>query len=117
MIFRLELNPETNGITFERYLRFIQEKGEGEKIHDPNDKIESLDLNVRLFNNLKHAGINTVGEILDLLTKGGKSKLLVIRDIGSISADQILLSLMVKSYITQKQFQDLKDGKVLNREG
>jgi len=51
-------------------------------------EIEALGLNVRVYNCLRRAGINTVGEILESLSKGD-DELLAIRNFGAKSLDEM----------------------------
>ena len=63
--------------------------------------IEQLDLSVRVFNSLKRTGITTVGEVLDMLSKGEEA-MLAIRNFGDKSLDELREKLREKGY--------LKDG-------
>jgi DNA-directed RNA polymerase subunit alpha len=63
--------------------------------------IEQLDLSVRVFNSLKRTGITTVGEVLDMLSKGEET-MLAIRNFGDKSLDELRDKLREKGY--------LKDG-------
>jgi len=63
--------------------------------------IEHLDLSVRVFNSLKRTGITTVGEVMDMLTKGEET-MLAIRNFGDKSLDELRDKLREKGY--------LKDG-------
>jgi len=63
--------------------------------------IEQLDLSVRVFNSLKRTGITTVGEVMDMLSKGEEA-MLAIRNFGDKSLDELREKLRVKGY--------LKDG-------
>lgn len=63
--------------------------------------IENLDLSVRVFNSLKRTGITTVGEVLDMLSKGEEA-MLAIRNFGDKSLDELRTKLREKGY--------LKDG-------
>ena len=63
--------------------------------------IEQLDLSVRVFNSLKRTGITTVGEVIDMLSKGEEA-ILAIRNFGDKSLDELRDKLREKGY--------LKDG-------
>lgn len=63
--------------------------------------IENLDLSVRVFNSLKRTGITTVGEVLDMLSKGEEA-MLAIRNFGDKSLDELRTKMREKGY--------LKDG-------
>lgn len=63
--------------------------------------IEQLDLSVRVFNSLKRTGITTVGEVLDMLSKG-ETAMLSIRNFGEKSLDELRDKMREKGY--------LKDG-------
>lgn len=63
--------------------------------------IEQLDLSVRVFNSLKRTGVTTVGEVLDMLSKGEET-MLAIRNFGDKSLDELRDKLREKGY--------LKDG-------
>jgi len=63
--------------------------------------IEQLDLSVRVFNSLKRTGITTVGEVVDMLSKGDEA-MLAIRNFGDKSLDELREKLREKGY--------LKDG-------
>lgn len=49
-------------------------------------KLEALNLSVRAYNSLKRAGINTVGQVIDLQEDG----ILRIRNLGQLQLDEIL---------------------------
>jgi DNA-directed RNA polymerase subunit alpha len=70
----------------------LPEQAGGELDHIPGGlyekEIEALGLNVRVYNCLRRAGINTVGEILESLSKGDE-ELLAIRNFGSKSLDEM----------------------------
>ena len=63
--------------------------------------IEQLDLSVLVFNSLKRTGSTTVGEVLDMLSKGEEA-MLAIRNFGDKSLDELREKLREKGY--------LKDG-------
>lgn len=60
--------------------------------------IENLDLSVRVFNSLKRTGITTVGEVLDMLSKGEEA-MLAIRNFGDKSLDELRAKLREKGYL------------------
>jgi DNA-directed RNA polymerase subunit alpha len=60
--------------------------------------IEQLDLSVRVFNSLKRTGITTVGEVLDMLSKGEEA-MLAIRNFGDKSLDELREKLREKGYL------------------
>ncbi len=64
--------------------------------------IETLDLSVRVFNSLKRTGITTVGEVLDILTKG-EDAMLAIRNFGDKSLDELLSRLDEKGYLPEEE--------------
>ncbi len=64
--------------------------------------IENLDLSVRVFNSLKRAGITTVGEVLDLLQKGGES-VMSIRNFGEKSMDELVDKMREKNYMDEDE--------------
>ncbi len=60
--------------------------------------IEALDLSARTWNELKRSGINTVGDVLDLL-KNGESAVLSIRNFGVSSLDKLHRMIQEKGYL------------------
>jgi DNA-directed RNA polymerase subunit alpha len=60
--------------------------------------IEQLDLSVRVFNSLKRTGITTVGEVLDMLSKG-EDAMLSIRNFGDKSLEELREKLHEKGYL------------------
>jgi DNA-directed RNA polymerase subunit alpha len=60
--------------------------------------IEDLELSVRAYNCLKRAGITKVGEILEKLYKGDE-EILVIRNFGRKSLDELKEALQVKGFL------------------
>jgi DNA-directed RNA polymerase subunit alpha len=60
--------------------------------------IEDLELSVRAYNCLKRAGITKVGEILEKLYKGDE-EILVIRNFGRKSLDELKEALEVKGFL------------------
>jgi DNA-directed RNA polymerase subunit alpha len=64
--------------------------------------IEQLDLSVRVFNSLKRTGVTTVGEVLDMLSKGEEA-MLAIRNFGDKSLDELREKLREKGYLKDKE--------------
>ena len=62
--------------------------------------IEQLDLGVRVFNSLKRTGITSVGEVLELLTKG-EDTLLTIRNFGDKSLNELKDCLRENGYLEE----------------
>lgn len=60
--------------------------------------IEDLELSVRAYNCLKRAGITKVGEVLEKLRKGDE-EMLVIRNFGRKSLDELKEALRVKGFL------------------
>ena len=60
--------------------------------------IEELDLSVRAYNCLKRAGLTRVGEILERMAQGD-DEMLVIRNFGQKSLDELRDALTVKGFI------------------
>lgn len=63
--------------------------------------IEELDLSVRVFNSLKRTGITTVGDVLDMLTRGPDA-MLAIRNFGEKSLDELIAKLKEKGYLSDE---------------
>jgi DNA-directed RNA polymerase subunit alpha len=63
--------------------------------------IEQLDLSMRVFNSLKRTGINTVGDILELLEKGDDA-VMSIRNFGEKSLDELLDKLREKGFLPEE---------------
>ena len=59
--------------------------------------IEELDLSVRAYNCLKRAGLTRVGEILDRMSQG-TDEMLVIRNFGQKSLDELKVALIAKGF-------------------
>lgn len=59
--------------------------------------IEELDLSVRAYNCLKRAGLTRVGEILDRMSQG-PDEMLVIRNFGQKSLDELKVALIGKGF-------------------
>ncbi len=66
-----------------------------------NIPIEDLNLSVRVFNALKRSGVDTVGDVLRLLSKGPES-LLSIRNFGAKSLDELKEKLKAKGYLSDE---------------
>ncbi|HLE30589.1 MAG TPA: DNA-directed RNA polymerase subunit alpha [Anaerolineales bacterium] len=64
--------------------------------------IEQLDLSVRVFNSLKRTGITTVGEVIDMLSKGDEA-MLAIRNFGDKSLDELRDKLREKGYLKDQE--------------
>lgn len=60
--------------------------------------IDQLDLSVRVFNSLKRTGIQTVGDVLDLLEKGEQA-VMSIRNFGDKSLDELRQKMVEKGYL------------------
>lgn len=72
---------------------------EGEGIPTPvyETAIEELDLSVRAYNCLKRAGLTRVGEILERMAQGDE-EMLVIRNFGQKSLDELKEALVAKGF-------------------
>ncbi len=64
--------------------------------------IEELDLSVRVFNSLKRAGIATVGDVLELLSKG-ESAAKSIRNFGEKSLEELKQKMREKGYLADEE--------------
>jgi DNA-directed RNA polymerase subunit alpha len=64
----------------------LEEEGIASALYE--QEIEALGLNVRVYNCLRRAGITTVGEVLDSLSKGD-DELLQIRNLGHKSLEEL----------------------------
>jgi len=60
--------------------------------------IEDLDLSVRAYNCLKRAGLTRVGEILERMAQGDE-EMLVIRNFGQKSLDELKEAMALKGYV------------------
>ena len=60
--------------------------------------IEGLDLSVRVFNSLKRTGVQTVGDVLDMLDKGDDA-VKSIRNFGEKSLEELREKLQEKGYL------------------
>ena len=60
--------------------------------------IEGLDLSVRVFNSLKRTGVQTVGDVLDMLDKGDDA-VKSIRNFGDKSLEELREKLQEKGYL------------------
>lgn len=84
-----------------------EEEAEGIGIPMPvyETAIEELDLSVRAYNCLKRAGLTRVGEILERMAQGDE-EMLVIRNFGQKSLDELKEALALKGfdeYLTQAE--------------
>ena len=64
--------------------------------------IENLDLSVRVFNSLKRTGITTIGEVIDLLTKGDEA-VMSIRNFGEKSLTELRQKMADKGYLDDEE--------------
>ena len=64
--------------------------------------IEELDLSVRVFNSLKRAGIATVGDVLELLSKG-ESAVMSIRNFGEKSLEELKQRMREKGFLAEDE--------------
>jgi DNA-directed RNA polymerase subunit alpha len=80
----------------------IQEVPKQETIENADMQIENLDLSVRVFNSLKRTGVTTVGDVLELLSKGEEA-VMSIRNFGEKSLDEL------KDKMREKKFLDQED--------
>jgi len=64
--------------------------------------IEELDLSVRVFNSLKRAGIATVGDVLELLSKG-EAAAKSIRNFGEKSLEELKQKMREKGYLADEE--------------
>jgi len=71
--------------------------GEGIPLSVYETAIEELDLSVRAYNCLKRAGLTRVGEILERMAQGD-DEMLVIRNFGQKSLDELKVALQVKGF-------------------
>jgi len=67
--------------------------------------IEALDLGVRVFNSLKRTGITTVGDVMELLDKGG-SAMLSIRNFGEKSLSELKAKMIDKGYMKEEEVEN-----------
>jgi len=67
--------------------------------------IDTLDLSVRVFNSLKRTGIQTVGQVLEILAKG-EDAMLAIRNFGDKSLDELLTRLREKGYLPSEHSEE-----------
>jgi len=80
----------------------IQDVPKQETIENADMQIENLDLSVRVFNSLKRTGVTTVGDVLELLSKGEEA-VMSIRNFGEKSLDEL------KDKMREKKFLDQED--------
>lgn len=71
--------------------------------------IDTLDLSVRVFNSLKRTGIQTIGQVLEILAKG-EDAMLAIRNFGDKSLDELLTRLREKGYLPSEQGAEEEAG-------
>ncbi len=64
--------------------------------------IEELDLSVRVFNSLKRAGIATVGDVLEMLSKG-ESAVMSIRNFGEKSLEELKQKMREKGFLAEEE--------------
>lgn len=67
--------------------------------------IENLDLSVRVFNSLKRTGITTIGEVIDLLTKGDEA-VMSIRNFGEKSLTELRQKMAEKGYLDDEEIEE-----------
>jgi DNA-directed RNA polymerase subunit alpha len=67
--------------------------------------IENLDLSVRVFNSLKRTGITTIGEVIDLLTKGDEA-VMSIRNFGEKSLTELRQKMAEKGYLDEEVIEE-----------
>lgn len=84
------------GVTLEEIERELPEEEEEEpglpgEVYDM--PLDQLDLSTRVFNALRRASIENVGEVMEMLEEGGDEALLAVRNIGSKSLEEIKTSL------------------------
>ena len=75
-----------------------EEEGPGVESYMYEVPIEDLDLAVRPYNCLKRAGITTVGEIQERLTRG-TSEMLAIRNFGQRSLEELVAKMGAKHFL------------------
>lgn len=77
----------------------VEAPGDGDGIPTPvyETAIEELDLSVRAYNCLKRAGLTRVGEILERMAQGDE-EMLVIRNFGQKSLDELKEALEAKGF-------------------
>ena len=73
----------------------VEEEGVPEPLADR--PVEELGLQVRAFNCLRRANINTIGEVFERLQKG-RDEMLAIRNFGEKSLDELIEALIDKGY-------------------
>ncbi len=78
--------------------RSTEEEQEHNRLNVP---IEDLELSVRVYNALKRAGIDTVGDVLRIWKEKGKDALLGIRNFGAKSLDELKQKLQAKGYLPE----------------
>ncbi|NPA26831.1 MAG: DNA-directed RNA polymerase subunit alpha [Chloroflexi bacterium] len=94
--------PLTGQEEGESFLTSTQRPSEEEPEHSRlNVPIEDLELSVRVYNALKRAGIDTVGDVLRIWREKGKDALLGIRNFGAKSLDELKQKLQAKGYLPE----------------
>ena len=64
--------------------------------------LEALNLSISVFNSLKRTGVTTVGDVLDLLEKGG-SAVIPIRNFGDKRFDELRQKMQEKGYVVRDE--------------
>ncbi len=67
--------------------------------------IESLDLTVRVFNSLKRTGISTVGDVIELLSKGEEA-MLSIRNFGEKSMTELRSRMIERGFVEDEEEEE-----------
>ena len=78
-----------------RPLRFVAGISKGSLAVTP---IEALDLSVRVFNSLKRVGINTAGDVLELL-EGDQKAMMSIRNFSEKSLEELRQKMHEKGFL------------------
>jgi DNA-directed RNA polymerase subunit alpha len=88
------------GLTVEEEVEPVEEEPalSGEVYDIP---IEQLDLSVRVFNSLKRTGITTVGEVLEMLSRGDEA-MMTIRNFGEKSLAELKERLQERGYLEEE---------------
>jgi DNA-directed RNA polymerase subunit alpha len=89
------------GLTVEEEVEPVEEEPalSGEVYDIP---IEQLDLSVRVFNSLKRTGITTVGEVLEMLSRGDEA-MMTIRNFGEKSLVELKERLQERGYLEEEK--------------
>ncbi len=88
----------------EEMLEVVEEKEETTKqisSETADMPIENLDLSVRVFNSLKRTGVNTVGDVIELLDKGEEA-VMSIRNFGEKSLDELRQKMQEKGFMKEE---------------